>query len=773
MQETHNRSTEVDVKAFMQEHKADLLRENRQVVLQNEEGKTLGQMYADLGLADKQINGIPFETFIYALNGFELKDRDRIPSSLTIPEVLMDYKRELSELQSEVLDAVLVTPNTYFVQPGDSGITILARYNISPKNPEFRNALRCLRLVNKIEDWTKIQPGQQLYIPEAVRTGNLENLTPALIHLVQPGETAYGILQNFGLSQGTQDYQKALTELEKLNKIEDWTDLSVNTELLIPNWIVSYKPTVSPINPSRGKKEPATREVSRPKGRETLQLSNGTTLEREGPLYFYVVQEGDTLESIVSKLSKQPRFSHLPEALERKIVGFNIDSKNLHPGMRLPLPIAAKERIIEPSEMTKAAAEAVLEIKTHPIYGPIVSVMESKRGSGALVKSLVSIAQQESNLGKVALHRYEPAKHHQIFSFGYHHILMSPTGLKACERLGVAPGETCDPKISSMVFLADLIEKAASRNNTLDPDKNYEAWQNHVLKYVSGIMPFTDKESSEQFASFYNGNWQRWNPNYPANILKYLQLGDSGIQENESSEERIDFYTLQSGDTFYSIAQKHKISANVLQALNPDLDPRKLRVGQKIRIQTLDPSTAELLQIPQQEKITTHARAIEWREFWKAHGIYLTSSVEGEEEDGLEDGPGRTYIPGVQERTMLGFLELVQGAPKVSNVMVNGIAESYGHAPGKTPQSHSHKNGFKIDFLTREKDGAALAEFIKKLDPNPRASNHGNIYEFKYGGYEYRVIMGGSGHETHADVAVIGPEKLTPAFLAQNNYFQN
>jgi N-acetylmuramoyl-L-alanine amidase len=44
------------------------------------------------------------------------------------------------------------------------------------------------------------------------------------------------------------------------------------------------------------------------------------------------------------------------------------------------------------------------------------------------------------------------------------------------------------------------------------------------------------------------------------------------------------FYTVQSGDTFGTIASKVGITVAELQALNPDVSTNALQVGQKLRI---------------------------------------------------------------------------------------------------------------------------------------------------------------------------------------------
>ncbi|YCM45386.1 LysM peptidoglycan-binding domain-containing protein [Verrucomicrobiaceae bacterium 227] len=43
-------------------------------------------------------------------------------------------------------------------------------------------------------------------------------------------------------------------------------------------------------------------------------------------------------------------------------------------------------------------------------------------------------------------------------------------------------------------------------------------------------------------------------------------------------------YTIQSGDTFYSIARTHKLSVTELRALNPDVSTHLITTGQKLRV---------------------------------------------------------------------------------------------------------------------------------------------------------------------------------------------
>jgi LysM repeat protein len=54
---------------------------------------------------------------------------------------------------------------------------------------------------------------------------------------------------------------------------------------------------------------------------------------------------------------------------------------------------------------------------------------------------------------------------------------------------------------------------------------------------------------------------------------------------NGRKRPRVHTYTVQSGDTFASIAIKERTTVARLEHLNPGVDPATLRVGEKIRVQ--------------------------------------------------------------------------------------------------------------------------------------------------------------------------------------------
>ena len=51
-----------------------------------------------------------------------------------------------------------------------------------------------------------------------------------------------------------------------------------------------------------------------------------------------------------------------------------------------------------------------------------------------------------------------------------------------------------------------------------------------------------------------------------------------------TTTEAKSYYTIEAGDTLDTVAAKYGTSVDALLALNPDVDPHALRIGQKIRV---------------------------------------------------------------------------------------------------------------------------------------------------------------------------------------------
>ena len=66
-----------------------------------------------------------------------------------------------------------------------------------------------------------------------------------------------------------------------------------------------------------------------------------------------------------------------------------------------------------------------------------------------------------------------------------------------------------------------------------------------------------------------------------------IEMGDyqlSATNAAPGSVYDLRVYVIASGDTFKTIAKQFQISVSDLKALNPDVQPFRLRVGEKIRV---------------------------------------------------------------------------------------------------------------------------------------------------------------------------------------------
>jgi len=52
----------------------------------------------------------------------------------------------------------------------------------------------------------------------------------------------------------------------------------------------------------------------------------------------------------------------------------------------------------------------------------------------------------------------------------------------------------------------------------------------------------------------------------------------------ETAPQRVGVYTIQAGDNFERVARKMNTKTKVISDLNPGVDPRKLQIGQEIKV---------------------------------------------------------------------------------------------------------------------------------------------------------------------------------------------
>ncbi|RME81081.1 MAG: LysM peptidoglycan-binding domain-containing protein, partial [Caldilineae bacterium] len=140
---------------------------------------------------------------------------------------------------------------TYTVKAGDTLYSIARKYDIT-----VEDILR----YNNLQDPNNLRVGQELQIPGKPSAGTPSD--EGYIHIVQPGETLFGIAQKYGVP---------LDALAEANQIADPSNIIVGQKLIIPN-------------------------VARQEG--------GTG----GPVVrVYVVKPGDTLTSIAARYGVTPQ----------------------------------------------------------------------------------------------------------------------------------------------------------------------------------------------------------------------------------------------------------------------------------------------------------------------------------------------------------------------------------------------------------------------------------------------------------------------------------
>ncbi|MCX6734986.1 MAG: hypothetical protein NTZ25_03690 [Candidatus Peregrinibacteria bacterium] len=224
------------------------------------------------------------------------------------------------------------------------------------------------------------------------------------------------------------------------------------------------------------------------KALRTMKMGEGIIMRHDVGINYYLVQEADSFAVITEKLSRFPFFSYLKDLSKSKIKGFNISGNDLHPGKWIIIPPhhSPAEGLTD-EKFIDDCRDAIKEIQKDPIYGRFIVELLKKTTEDQIVAMMLACAKTESGNGRFdqfSLFRYQGNQ--KAYSLSLFHILMHGAGLKARQNLWMTEGQTLTPKNSVKLFLAFMIEK--------DPD-NFQ-----------DLFPLEGK--TEDFASFYNGNWQ-------------------------------------------------------------------------------------------------------------------------------------------------------------------------------------------------------------------------------------------------------------------------
>ncbi|MCU0796374.1 MAG: LysM peptidoglycan-binding domain-containing protein [Akkermansiaceae bacterium] len=78
------------------------------------------------------------------------------------------------------------------------------------------------------------------------------------------------------------------------------------------------------------------------------------------------------------------------------------------------------------------------------------------------------------------------------------------------------------------------------------------------------------------------------------------------VRENTAPATTTKSHQVKAGETFYSIARQHGVSVDDLTRLNPGVNPRTLRVGQRLKVEAAAPAT---VQTPEESSRVTPAPA--------------------------------------------------------------------------------------------------------------------------------------------------------------------
>lgn len=243
---------------------------------------------------------------------------------------------------------------------------------------------------------------------------------------------------------------------------------------------------------------------------KTIHLADDVSIIDDTGIYFYVVTKSDkTIEEIKDKLLRYPEFAYLKD--QHGLKSFNIRSRHLKPGMKIPIPQMNRERVVTDDQFRINVRTALKQILKNGDYGPTIKHILEKPGmtEDKLINSLLAIAKQESGgeqIGQFEFHRYEGDNGHDEMSVGFGHVLMQGYGLKARKNLGMTEGQTFNITNAAKLIFAFLVEKS-----------------NRETKDLQDFFPFTEK-NLESFATFYNGGgWRTTNPNYAKNIWNYYK----------------------------------------------------------------------------------------------------------------------------------------------------------------------------------------------------------------------------------------------------------
>ena len=107
-------------------------------------------------------------------------------------------------------------------------------------------------------------------------------------------------------------------------------------------------------------------------------------------------------------------------------------------------------------------------------------------------------------------------------------------------------------------------------------DAYIDYWYADDMEQVTlGCMDSNDETAVVRVCRWING---------PLQYISFEDESGSWIAFHAADDNQAIYHTMQAGDCISHLAVKYNTTSKKIQELNPDVDPRKIEIGQKIRV---------------------------------------------------------------------------------------------------------------------------------------------------------------------------------------------
>ncbi|OHE70656.1 MAG: hypothetical protein A2007_03595 [Verrucomicrobia bacterium GWC2_42_7] len=137
---------------------------------------------------------------------------------------------------------------------------------------------------------------------------------------------------------------------------------------------------------------------------------------------------------------------------------------------------------------------------------------------------------------------------------------------------------------------AALIEKLSKTDSKIEElKKRVDSQVNSIVDQVEknlNKLSQTIAETSAQVAAHTESLQQMHKPHKAPSAAATTATPANGEVSNGSTPAAgaEGIHTIQAGDTFGKLSQRYGVSINAIQSANPNIDPRRLKIGQQVKI---------------------------------------------------------------------------------------------------------------------------------------------------------------------------------------------